>query len=259
VPAFTRKPKLAAPAKALALWNIRRAIKDPVLREKVTPDYEIGCKRILISNDYYPALAADNVDLVTDRISKVTGNAIVSAAGAEREVDVLVVATGVHVTDLPIAHHVTGARGRRLSDRFAETGQAAYKGTTVPEFPNLFFIVGPNTGLGHSSMVFIIESQVQYVRDAIRTMRVNDYAAVEPTERAFAEWNAELQRRMGPTVWSSGGCASWYLDDQGRNTTLWPRATFTFRGLLRSFDPEAYDVQAPVPTTPSETKEEVPA
>jgi cyclohexanone monooxygenase len=123
---------------------------------------------------------------------------------------------------------------------------AAYKGTTVPEFPNLFMLVGPNTGLGHSSMVFIIEAQVQYLRDAIRTMNANRYAAVEPTAEATQEWNADIQRRMQRTVWNTGGCSSWYLDDHGRNTILWPRTTFAFRGLLSRFDAAAYDVEAPV-------------
>ncbi|MEX0426706.1 flavin-containing monooxygenase [Nocardioides sp. DS6] len=260
VPAFTKNPRLALPAKLAALKNIRTGIKDPELRQKVTPTYEIGCKRILISNAYYPALDADNVDLVTDRIAKVTGNAIVtedaSGASTEREIDVLIVATGFYTTDMPIAHRITGRTGRLMSERFAETGTAAYKGTTVPEFPNFFFVVGPNTGLGHSSMVFIIESQVQYVRDAIRTMRVNDFATVEPTEEAFAAWNADIQERMKPTVWSSGGCASWYLDEHGRNTTLWPRTTFVFRGLLHTFDVEKYVVAASTPQA-SEKKQEV--
>jgi cation diffusion facilitator CzcD-associated flavoprotein CzcO len=244
VPAFTWKPKLAAPAKRAALKNIREGISDPVLREKVTPTYEIGCKRILISNSYYPALAAENCDVVTDRISRVTEDGIVTADGTHRPVDVLIVATGFYTTDLPIAHHVHGRGGRLLADRFAETGTAAYKGTTVPGFPNFFFIVGPNTGLGHSSMVFMIESQVAYIRDAVRTMRLNDYATVEPTEAAFAAWNADLQARMISTVWNSGGCSSWYLDEHGRNTTLWPRTTFAFRRLLRSFDVRAYAVTA---------------
>ncbi|MEP9382774.1 NAD(P)/FAD-dependent oxidoreductase [Nocardioides sp. KR10-350] len=248
VPAFTKNPKLALPAKLAALRNIRKGIADPQLRRKVTPSYEIGCKRILISNTYYPALAADNVDLVTDRIEKVTGSAVVTADGTEREIDVLIVATGFYTTDMPIAHRITGRTGRLMSERFAETGTAAYKGSTVPEFPNFFFVVGPNTGLGHSSMVFIIESQVHYVRDAIRTMRVNDFATVEPTEEAFAAWNADIQERMKPTVWSSGGCASWYLDEHGRNTTLWPRTTFAFRHLTHSFDVDKYAVTAPVPT-----------
>ena len=251
VPAFTWKPALAAPARRAALKNIEKGISDPVLRRKVTPAYEIGCKRILISNSYYPALAADSCEVVTEPIRRVTADAVVTTApdgtSTERPIDVLIVATGFYTTDLPIAHHVRGRGGRVMADRFAETGTAAYKGTTVPEFPNFFFVVGPNTGLGHSSMVFIIESQVQYVRDAIRTMRINDYATVEPTEDAFAAWNADLQARMAPTVWSSGGCSSWYLDEHGRNTTLWPRTTFKFRRLLRRFDVRSYTVTAAGP------------
>ncbi len=121
-----------------------------------------------------------------------------------------------------------------------------YKGTTVHGFPNLFTLVGPNTGQGHTSMVFIIESQVAYLRDAIRTMRADGYAAVEPRAKAQRRWNADLQRRMRRTVWNTGGCSSWYLDARGNNTTLWPKATFTFRRHLARFDVAAYDVQTPV-------------
>ena len=256
VPAFTKNPKLGAPVQRLARQNIAKGIKDPALREKVTPHFRLGCKRILISNRYYPALAADNTDLVTEPIAKVTGSSIVTADGTEREIDVLVVATGFYTTDLPIAHRITGRTGRAMSERFAETGMAAYKGTTVPEFPNLFFLTGPNTGQGHTSMVFIIESQMAYVRDAIRTMRANDYATVEPREDVFATWNAELQSLMGPTVWSSGGCSSWYLDENGRNTTLWPRGTVSFRRGLRSFDASRYVVTGPAaPTNPAPSTE----
>jgi len=244
VPAFTKNPRLAAPAKAMALRNIRTGIPDPQLRAKVTPRYEIGCKRILISNRYYPALAADNTEVVTDRIAKITGSSIVTADGTEREIDVLIVATGFYTTDIPVAHHVTGSTGRTMAERFTETGMAAYKGTTVPEFPNLFFVIGPNVGLGHSSMIFMIEAQVQYIRDALRTMREHRYATVEPREDAFRAWNEDLQDRMATTVWSRGGCASWYLDDQGRNTTLWPRTTFAFRSLLHTFDASRYVVTA---------------
>ena len=191
----------------------------------------------------------DNI-VNTDRIERVTPTGIV-AGGVEREIDVLIVATGFYTTDIPVAHAVKGRLGRTMAERFTETGMAAYKGTTVPEFPNLFFVVGPNTGLGHSSMIFIIESQVQYIRDALRHMRVNRFATVEPTEAAFEAWNADLQERMKPTVWASGGCSSWYLDEHGRNTTLWPRTTFMFRNLLHTFDVEKYVVSA--------TKENVPA
>ncbi|MDQ4052791.1 MAG: NAD(P)/FAD-dependent oxidoreductase [Actinomycetota bacterium] len=242
VPGFTLQPKLATPAKKLALRNIAKGIKDPELRERVTPTFEIGCKRILISNDWYPALAAGNVDLVTDRIDKVTGSAIVTTDGVERPIDVLIVATGFYTTELPITEHLVGRSGQTLAETWRQTGMAAYKGTTVADFPNLFFIVGPNTGLGHSSMVFMIESQVTYIRDAIRTMRRNDYAAVEVKAAAQQEYNADVQRRMRRTVWTTGGCASWYLDAHGNNTTLWPRSTFAFRGQTAEFDVAAYRV-----------------
>ena len=178
MPAFTvaAQARCARPGRPPSS-NIEKGIKDPELRAKVTPNFALGCKRVLRSNDYYPALDADNTELVTDPIAKVTGNAIVTEDGVEREIDVLVVATGFYTTELPITEHITGRTGRTLADRWRETGMAAYKGTTVPEFPNLFMIVGPNTGQGHTSMIFIIESQVAYIRDAIRTMRRERLAA----------------------------------------------------------------------------------
>jgi cation diffusion facilitator CzcD-associated flavoprotein CzcO len=250
VPAFNRFPALLKLVERQGRKNIAKAIKDPELRAKVTPDYRAGCKRILISNAWYPALAADNVDLVTDPVAKVTGDAVVTAdastgsaqGSAERAIDVLVVATGFYVTEPPIAQHVTGRDGRTLADVWDENGMAAYKGTTIHGFPNLFQLVGPNTALGHSSMIFQIESQVKYVVDAARTLRQQGLGTVEPTAEAQAEWNERVQRRMKPTVWTTGGCASWYLDKFGNNTTLWPGQTFTFRGHLSKFDVEHYDV-----------------
>ncbi len=244
VPAFTIEPRLAAPARAAALGNIRKGITDPELREAVTPDYQIGCKRILISNTYYPALDRDDVELVTDPIARITPTGIVTADGTEREIDCLVVATGFHTTDQPIAHHVKGRDGRTLADVWAEHGMASYKGTTTAGFPNLFQIVGANTGLGHSSMVFVIESQIAYIVSAIGQMEAGGIAAVEPRPEAQEAWNADVHRRMRRTVWSAGGCASWYLDEHGRNTTLWPRTTFAFRALLRTFDLDKYVVTA---------------
>jgi cation diffusion facilitator CzcD-associated flavoprotein CzcO len=244
VPGFTWNPRLAAPAQRMALKNIEKGISDPELRKAVTPTFQIGCKRILISNTYYPALDRDNVELVTEGIAEITPTGIVTRDGTHREVDAIVVATGFHTTDQPIAHHVKGRDGITLADAWRETGQTAYKGTTISGFPNLFQIVGPNTGLGHSSMVFIIESQIAYILAALRTMRERDIVALEPRVEAQREWNEDLQRRMQRTVWSTGGCASWYLDEHGKNTTLWPRTTFTFRQLLRDFDVEEYVVTA---------------
>jgi cation diffusion facilitator CzcD-associated flavoprotein CzcO len=242
VPAFTWQPRLVAPVERAALANLRKGIDDPKLRARVTPRFRLGCKRVLRSNTYYPALAADNTDLVTEPIARITPTAIVTTDGVEHPVDVIVLATGFHTTDLPIAAHITGRRGRSLAEVWGESGMAAYKGTTVHGFPNLFLVVGPNTGQGHTSMIFVIESQVAYIRDAIRTMRSHALAEVEPRAEAQRRWNADVQKRMRRTVWSTGGCSSWYLDDQGRNTVLWPKSTFTFRRLLAAFDPEAYDV-----------------
>ncbi|MGH3977275.1 MAG: 4-hydroxyacetophenone monooxygenase, partial [Pseudonocardiaceae bacterium] len=137
-------------------------------------------------------------------------------------------------------HHITGREGKTLAEVWSQRGMAAYKGTTIHGFPNLFQIVGPNTGLGHSSMVFIIESQIAYVRDAIRTMQREGHASVEPRADVQDAWNDDLQRRMQKTVWNTGGCASWYLDAQGNNTTLWPTFTWRFRRATRKFHPAEY-------------------
>jgi cation diffusion facilitator CzcD-associated flavoprotein CzcO len=242
VPGFTLQPKILAPAQLLAKRNIRRGITDPELRKAVTPDFAIGCKRILISNAWYPALDADNVDLVTTGIAKVTGDAVVTTDGVERPIDVLIVATGFYTTDQPIAHHITGRDGRTMAEVFAAEGMVAYKGGATRGFPNLFQITGPNTGLGHSSMVFMIESAVAYIDDAIRVATRDGLAVLEPTAGAQDTWNDKLQARMAKTVWTTGGCASWYLDAEGRNTTLWPRSTLSYRQILSRFDVDAYDV-----------------
>ena len=250
MPAFTVSPRLAAPARRAAMANLRSAIDDPVLRQRLTPHYRIGCKRILISDDYYPALTRDNVDLVTEPIARVTPGGVVTADGVERAVDALVVATGFHTTEQPIASRITGLHDRTLAEVWAESGMAGYKGTTVHGFPNLFQIVGPNTGLGHSSMVFVIESQVAYLIDALARMRRHGLAAVHPAESVQRRWNERLQRRLRRSVWSTGGCSSWYLDRHGRNTTLWPRTTVSLRRMLARFDVAAYltiPARAPAP------------
>lgn len=240
VPGFTLNPKLAAPAKKMALANINKGIKDRALRAKVTPTFEIGCKRILISNDWYPTLVRDNVDLVTDAITKVTPQALVTSDGVEREIDALIVATGFYTTEQPIAEHITGRNGESLAVAWARDGVSTYKGTAVNGFPNMFQIVGANTGLGHSSMVLMIESQIAYILDALTTMRERNVVTLEPTTDAQKKWNDDIQRRMKRTVWSTGGCSSWYLDEHGRNVTLWPRTTFKFRQLTADFDADQY-------------------
>lgn len=240
VVALTRYPALTKPLQVVAEKHIARQVPDKKLRASVTPHWRIGCKRMLISNAWYPALQRENVDLVTDGIAEVRSNAVVTKDGTVREVDAIIVATGFHVTDSPAYETIVGADGRTLAEHFRQFGMQAYKGAAVAEFPNMFFLVGPNTGLGHSSMVYMIESQLNYVVDALDTIRREKLATVEVRRDVQNAYNAELQRKLAPTVWMTGGCASWYLDAHGNNTTLWPDFTFAFRKQTRRFDLEAY-------------------
>ena len=238
--ALTYAPKMLVPVQKLAKRHIERAIGDPRLRAKVTPRWQIGCKRILMSNTYYPALAQPHVDVVTDRIAAVRPNAIVTADGSVREVDAIVVATGFHVTDSPTNQRIIGRGGHSLADTWQRAGAQAYKGSTVHGFPNLFVMTGPGTGSGHTSAVFMIESQLNYLRDLIRTTTTRGIATVEVREDAQRAYNANIQRGLRNSVWETGGCSSWYRDKFGKITTMWPGFTFRFRQRTRTFDVNAY-------------------
>jgi cation diffusion facilitator CzcD-associated flavoprotein CzcO len=241
------RPKLARIPETQARKFISKQVKDPELRRKLTPDYTIGCKRILISNDYYPAVSKPNVRLETEGIREVRERSIVTADGREIEVDVIVLGTGFKIRDMPAAHRVRGRDGRTLAEAW-NGSMEAYLGTAIAGFPNLFMLVGPNTGLGHNSIVFMIESQVEYVLGALRTMQAGALSSIDVRREVQDAYNAELQENLKDTVWSTGGCASWYLDDTGRNTTLWPGSTWPFRRRTRRFDPAAYELRARVGT-----------
>ena len=176
--------------------HLRSQVPDPGLRQLLTPDYRAGCKRILLSDDYYPALLRDDVELVASAAARFEPGAVVTADGSRREIDAVVFATGFSTTDPPIAHHVTGREGRTLAETWADGGMQALRGSSVHGFPNLFFLAGPNTGLGHTSMVAIIESQLAYLADALRLLDDRDLAAIEPTNHAQAAWNRTLQDRL---------------------------------------------------------------
>ena len=238
---FAHRPQILQLAQRIAKRNIAKGIADPELRAKVTPDWQIGCKRILISNTWYPMLAREHVDLVTDGIAEIRENAVVTADGTVREVDAIVVATGFHVTDSPTFQRIVGKDGRSLGQLWDEQGQQAYKGAAVAGFPNLLFVVGPNTGLGHSSMVYMIESHLNYLSSTLKTMDAQGLATFEVRPDVQRDYNERLQARMDRTIWKTGGCASWYLDKHGNNTTLWPGFTFAFRQITRRFDVSAYD------------------
>ena len=240
---FSVDARLMALPERVARLHLRRQVSDPELRRKLTPDYRIGCKRIIISDDYYPALTQPNVDVVTDPIRAVRPRSIVTDDGVERPVDTIILGTGFRVADMPAAARLRGRDGLRLSDAWAGDPQA-YLGTSVAGFPNLFLLIGPNTILGHTSMVFMIESQVAYVLDCLRTMEERGVGVVDVLPEAQRAYNRRLHDEMSRTVWTTG-CASWYLNESGRNTTLWPGFTWRFRRMTRAFDLDDYLVGAP--------------
>ncbi|WP_079249367.1 NAD(P)/FAD-dependent oxidoreductase [Streptomyces sp. IMTB 2501] len=242
VQAFTKHPDELGLVEQLAKRNMARAIKDPALRAKLTPDYRIGCKRILLSSEYYPALAQPNVDVVAGGLSEIRGSTVVAADGTEAEVDAIIFGTGFHVTDMPIAERVVGAEGITLADSW-KNGMQALRGAAAAGFPNWMTIIGPNTGLGNSSMILMIESQLNYMADYLRQLDVlGGRTALDARPAAVEGWNRTVQERMKRTVWNTGGCTSWYLDASGRNTTIWPGTTSEFRRATRRVDLGEYAV-----------------
>ena len=242
VGAFTKRPKMLGAVQALAASHMKKAVKDPGLRAKLTPGYRIGCKRILLSNSYYPALAQPNVDVVASGLKEVRGSTLVADDGTETEVDAIVFGTGFHVTDMPIAQRVIGSAGTSLAEEWKD-GMAALRGTSAAKFPNFLTIIGPNTGLGNSSMILMIESQLNYMVDYVRQLdALGGRAALSALPSAVDDWNRHVQNRMRRTVWNTGGCDSWYLDASGRNTTVWPGTTAEFRKVTRSVDLAEYEV-----------------
>lgn len=239
---MVHEPRLLKLQEATARALLRAQVRDPELRARLTPGYQIGCKRILLSNDWYPMLTAENAELVTDRIEEVRPHSVVTGDGTEREVDSIVLATGFTPTDPPIAHRLRGSGGRLLSEAWGGS-PAAYLGTTVAGFPNLFLLYGPNLNLGHSSIVYMLEAQIHYVLEALRIMRERDAAALEVRAEVQDAWNAYVQERLRGSVWDTGGCSSWYLDANGRNSTMWPDFTFRYRRRTRELDPGDYNLE----------------
>ncbi|MGD0243007.1 MAG: NAD(P)/FAD-dependent oxidoreductase [Streptosporangiaceae bacterium] len=235
---FAVSPKLMAPLEMAARRHLASQVTDPALRARLTPDYTIGCKRILLSSDYYPALQRPNVSLVTEGITGITEAGVTTADGEEHKADVIIYATGFNVIESVTSLNVTGRDGRELQSGNLE----AYRGVTVAGFPNLFLLLGPNTALGHTSVVFMIESQVQHVLSCLRLVARDKADAIEVSESAQRRYNDALQRRLRRAVWSEGGCRSWYLDDQGVNRTLWPGFTFEYWARTRRARPGDYSL-----------------
>jgi cation diffusion facilitator CzcD-associated flavoprotein CzcO len=224
----------------MALGHLEAQVPDPQLRAKLTPTFEPGCKRLTPTNDYLPAIASPRTELVTDGIEQVMPQGIRTVDGTVRELDVIILATGFRVTDNTFPSAITGRDGRTLREVWDAGSMGGYNGTTFAGFPNLFMLAGPNTGIGHTSLVYMIEAQLPYIVQALELMEQRGIAALDVRPAVQEAFNEELQRKLVPSVWLTGGCSSWYLDKSGRNATIWPDFTFNFARRLRRFDLENY-------------------
>ncbi|MCC2616603.1 NAD(P)/FAD-dependent oxidoreductase [Aestuariibacter halophilus] len=227
------------PARAL----LAKQVGDPQLRASLTPDYTIGCKRILLSNTLYPALCRDNVTLhdKSDGVAHFTPQGIVTAQGQTLALDLVVFATGYDATDGVISYPVIGQQGVTLSSVWQDFPRA-YQGTSVPGFPNFFLVTGPNTGIGHTSAIFMIESQMFYIMNCIRHVRDKAARSIAVTAQAEANYTENIHQEMARTVWHNGGCHSWYQSQSGKVIAMFPGFSFTFRRLCRRFKPQHHEV-----------------
>ena len=233
---------------AISLRHLARRIKDPKLRAALTPNYQLGCKRVLVSDDYYPALNRSNVELVTEGISEVREHSIVTSDGVERPVDVLIYGTGFRATEPLIGCRMIGKGGVEIHDAW-KNRMSAYLGIAVTGFPNFFILLGPNTGLGHNSVVLMIEAQVRYAMKCLKLMKRKKQRVLEVRPEVQNSFVEEIYRRMSRTVWQSGGCHSWYQDQNtGEITTLWPGSVVSYLRRTRSVSAADYTLSTHDPT-----------
>jgi len=230
--AFVVNPKLMKYPMKFGLSYLERRVKNPALRAKLTPNHQLGCKRVLLSRDYYPAVSQPNVDVITTAIREIVTDGIVTDDGVLHRVDAIICGTGFQVNDVGAPFDVTGIGGADLGALWLRDGPEAYLGTSVASFPNFFMMVGPNTGLGHNSMIYMIESQVQYIADCLRVLRRRGARTMNLRHDVQRAFNARLQRDMQRSVWATG-CRSWYQSKSGKNTAIWPGFTFSFRKRTR--------------------------
>ena len=239
--AFNGHLDLLPLAERVVTRHLARVIPDPELRAKLTPSYRLGCKRVLQSNTYYRTFLRDDVELVAEAVAQIVPGGVIDTTGRLVEADVIVYATGFHVIDAFDHLDVRGRDGTDLATRFREHGVETYLGVAAHRFPNLFFMLGPNTALGHNSVVFMIEQQTKYVLHLLDEMDRRGAVSAEVTRPAQDAFNEEVQRLVEKGVWTQGGCTSWYLDSQGRNRTIWPKFTFQYWWETRKVDPAAYE------------------
>lgn len=236
-----RHPQLLEQVQRLGRRHLERAVADPDLRARLTPSYTLGCKRLLMSNSYYSSIAQPNVEVHATAAASIDGRRVIGADGSSAEVDTIIFGTGFHVLDMPIADRVIDGAGRTMASHWRGSPRAYY-GTTVNGFPNLFLLLGPNLGTGHSSAFTILEAQLAYVVDGLRKLSSAGASRVEVRREVQAAFDAEVQAALPRTVYNAGGCSSYYLDTNGKNGFAWPWSTPALERRLRSFDLAAYDV-----------------
>ena len=236
--------RVARLVEPLVRYWMRSQISDPDLRETLIPDYALGCKRILHSDTYLPALSEPNVTVVDGAAREVHSGGVSGPEGGSgpagpRDADAIVYCTGFQSTEMPFSRRIYGREGQALAETWGDSPRA-HLGTTVAGYPNLFLLRGPNTGLGHNSILPMIEAQIEHILGALRHIRATGIAAVEPRAAAQARFVRQVDRWSEGTVWTDGGCRSWYLDATGRNAVLWPRSVAAFRRRVTDFDPSEY-------------------
>jgi cation diffusion facilitator CzcD-associated flavoprotein CzcO len=237
--AFQVYPNLMKLFQKKAFSHLKSQVKDKELVKKLTPNYIIGCKRILISNNYYPTLQKSNVELITDDISSINENGIELKNGNQLDVDFIVFATGFHAAENTIPYPVLGKNGVGITEKW-KNGAYAYIGTVVEDFPNFYIIMGPNTAIGHTSAIFMMECQMEYITKAISNKIQNAWKSIEIKKDVVEEYNKKIQKQLEGTIWNKGGCKSWYQTKDGKITTLYPTFSFIFKKQTSEFKKEEH-------------------
>jgi cation diffusion facilitator CzcD-associated flavoprotein CzcO len=240
-----RHPWIMRAVQQVGLLHLRRSVRSESLRAALTPSYTLGCKRLLMSNTYFPALAQSNVSVHPTAVASFDGRRVMGADGTSAEVDVVVLGTGFRILDLPVASKVYDGSGRSLADHWEGSPQA-YLGTAVAGFPNLFNLLGPNLGTGHTSAFMILEAQLDHVLSAVSSLLDRGWSSLDVRPEVQASFVAEVREALRGTVYETGGCASYYHDENGRNSFSWPWSSARLRKRVAHFDPTAYTISAPL-------------
>ena len=238
---FTSSPFLMKLAEKGARSYLKKQIEDPELRKKVTPDYAMGCKRILMSDDYYPALTRENVSLYTGGLNKIEGNTLYCDDGSSFNADVLILGTGFHGNKPLFGVDVFGVNGRSLQSEWGSNGPEGYYGVGVSGYPNFFTIHGPNTGLGHNSVVIMLEAQINLIKKIVDFTTSRGKTRVDVKPNIQESFNEDIQKRLSRAVWQEGGCHSWYQLDNGKNVVIWPGLTYSFIKETEAVSPDNFN------------------